>query len=253
MQTFTRLHRQATPLLIGNVWDAASARRAEQAGYQALGTSSAAIASLLGYDDGEQMPFHELVFMVRRIASATLLPLSVDIEAGYSQAPEIIADHIQQLAELGVVGINFEDSRVETKRHLCDANEFATLLLNVREILQQRQVEIFINVRCDTFLLGVDDARAETIKRAQLYQASGADGLFVPCITQPDDIQAVVEATKLPLNVMAMPELPSFEILAELGVKRISTGNFAFERMYTHLSHQLLEMKQHGSCTALFS
>ncbi|MEJ2762970.1 isocitrate lyase/phosphoenolpyruvate mutase family protein [Photobacterium sp. MCCC 1A19761] len=253
MHTFTQLHQLSNPLLLGNVWDATSARCAEQTGYQALGTSSAAMASLLGYDDGEQMPFQELVFMVQRIATATALPLSVDIEAGYSQVPEVIANHIQQLAELGVVGINLEDSRVETSRNLCDADEFASLLFKVREILQQRQVNVFINVRCDAFLLGVDEARAETIKRARLYQASGADGLFVPCITQVDDIKAVAEAIRLPLNVMAMPDLPSFEVLAQLGVKRISTGNFAFEQMYTHLGQQLAAIKQHGSCATLFS
>ncbi|MEL6113826.1 isocitrate lyase/phosphoenolpyruvate mutase family protein [Photobacterium sp. SP02] len=252
MQEFKQLHQQTTPFIIGNVWDAASARCAQQAGYQALGTSSAAIASLLGYEDGEQMPFAELVFMVRRIAAVSKLPVSVDIEAGYSREPEHIADHIQQLTGLGVVGINIEDSRVDESRTLVDVDQFAAILSAVRNILRQRQVEVFINVRCDAFLLGLDHACAETVKRAQIYQMAGADGLFVPCLTQAGDIKAVVAASSLPVNVMAMPDLPCFEVLAGLGVKRISSGNFAHDAMHRHLLNQLVEMKQSGSCQSLF-
>ncbi|KDM93126.1 isocitrate lyase/PEP mutase family protein [Photobacterium galatheae] len=252
MQEFKQLHQQTTPFIIGNVWDAASARCAQQAGYQALGTSSAAIASLLGYEDGEQIPFAELVFMVRRIAAVSKLPLSVDIEAGFSRNPEVIALHIQQLAALGVAGINIEDSRVDADRTLVPAEEFAAILSAVKAILQHDQTEVFLNVRCDAFLLGLDNACAETVKRAQIYQMAGADGLFVPCLTQAEHIKAVVAASRLPVNVMAMPDLPYFEVLAGLGVKRISSGNFAHDVMHRHLLNQMVEMKQSGSCKSLF-
>ncbi|WP_330960729.1 isocitrate lyase/PEP mutase family protein [Photobacterium sp. 53610] len=252
MQEFKQLHQRTTPFIIGNVWDAASACCAQQAGYQALGTSSAAIASLLGYEDGEHIPFAELVFMVRRIAAVSKLPLSVDIEAGFSRNPEVIAHHIQQLAALGVVGINLEDSRVDADRTLVPAEEFAAIVSAVKAILQQHQTEVFLNVRCDAFLLGSVHACAETVKRAQIYQRAGADGLFVPCLTQADDIKAVVAASTLPVNVMAMPDLPCFEVLAGLGVKRISSGNFAHDAMHRHLLNQLVEMKQSGSCKSLF-
>ncbi|KOE79507.1 carboxyvinyl-carboxyphosphonate phosphorylmutase [Vibrio alginolyticus] len=252
MQQFKQLHQQATPLLLANVWDAASANCALKAGYQALGTSSAAIASMLGYEDGEKMSFSELAFIIQRIAASSLLPLSVDIEAGFSQDPEVIADHIQQLTELGAVGINIEDSRVETTRTLVVANEFAALLSDVRAKLQKRQIEVFINVRCDAFLLDLDNAREEAIKRAKCYQQAGADGLFFPCITAIDDIKAVVASTTLPINVMSMPELPNVETLKNIGVKRISTGNFAHDSIYTRLGHLLVDIKQTGSCAPLF-
>lgn len=252
MQAFKQLHQQTSPFLLANVWDAASAKAAQQAGYQALGTSSAAVASVLGYDDGEQMSFDELLFMVTRISRATDLPLSVDIESGYSRDPQTIAKHIQQLAQLGVVGVNLEDSQVNTTRTLIDANEFAARLKAVRHELATQQTNIFINVRCDAFLLGLDNAREEALHRASTYQQAGADGLFLPCITQQADIQAITETCQLPLNVMAMPDLADFDTLGALGVKRISMGNFAFEEMYTHLTQQLREIRSQGNCAPLF-
>ena len=253
MQKFKELHQQTKPLLLGNVWDATSAKCAQQAGHQALGTSSAAIASVLGYEDGEQIPFSELAYMVERIGTSSLLPLTVDIEAGFNRNPEIIADHIQQLTKFGVVGINIEDSRVEVSRTLVSSEEFTSLLSAICFHLQKRQVEVFINVRCDTFLLGLDNAVEEAIKRAQSYQRAGADGLFFPCITRVDDIKAVVAATSLPINVMLMPGLPSFDVLGGLGVKRISMGNLAHEAIYTDLGRQLLEIKERGTCASLLT
>ena len=253
MSEFKKLHQNAKPLLLANVWDAVSAKCAQEAGYQALGTSSAAIANLLGYEDGEHISFNELAFMVQRIASASLLPLSVDIEAGFSRDPVVIVEHIQQLAELGVVGINIEDSLVDKERILVETHEFTNLLSTVCAELAKRQIDVFINVRCDTFLLGVDNVIEESIKRAQAYQRAGADGLFFPCITQVNDIEAIIEQTSIPVNVMAMPELPDFKALAELGVKRISTGNFAHETMTATLRHQLLTIKEQGSSASLFT
>ena len=231
MNKFNTLHQQTTPLILCNVWDVASAKTAEKVGFNAVGTSSAAIASMLGYEDGEEMQFDELLFMVKRIASCSTLPLTVDIEAGYSDDPIITAGYIKALADVGIVGINLEDSKVADVRTLLSANTFADYLSKIRQQLTQEKTDIFINVRTDTFLLAQENALVETQKRASLYQSAGADGLFVPCITSADDIQAVVSATKLPVNVMCMPDLPDFNTLSTLGVKRISMGNFLFDKL----------------------
>lgn len=119
--TFTSLHTQSTPLLICNVWDAKSAQVAEELGFQTLGTSSAAIASLLGYQDGEDVGVDELMFIVKRIVASTCLPVTVDIEAGYSHDPHVIVEHINKLVDVGVIGLNIEDTIVGTKRLLKDA------------------------------------------------------------------------------------------------------------------------------------
>jgi 2-methylisocitrate lyase-like PEP mutase family enzyme len=107
---FKELHCQAAPVLICNVWDVVSAKLAQKLGYQAIGTSSGAIAELLGYKDGEEMTFNELVYIVQRITKSIDVPLTVDFEAGYGRDPVGIAERIERLVNLGVVGVNLEDS-----------------------------------------------------------------------------------------------------------------------------------------------
>lgn len=230
--TFKELHNQEKPLLLCNVWDVPSAKIAEKSGYQAIGTSSWAVAALLGYNDGEEIPFAELEYIVKRIAKSTNIPLSVDLEGGYSRKSDEIADHIKRLSDIGVSGINLEDSVVTDHRYLLDGDEFAKMLEVVREILQKDQVDIFINVRTDSFLLGHADALDVTKERIRLYESAGADGIFVPCVLSKTDIEAVVDSTALPINVLTIPNLPCLEELNRLGVKRVSMGNSLFDEMY---------------------
>ncbi len=229
---FKNLHNQNKPLLIGNVWDVPSTKTAEKLNFQAIGTSSSAIASILGYNDGEEMEFSELEYFIKRISLNTNLPLSVDLESGYSRKPKEIVNHIKRLAELGVVGINIEDSVVNDKRILLDSNDFAKTLIEITQYLEKENIDIFINVRTDTFILLQKNVIEETKKRIQLYQNAGANGIFVPCIEKENDIKTIVDSTNLPINVMCMPKLPNFETLTKLGVKRISMGNFLFDKMY---------------------
>ncbi|MEO9965751.1 MAG: isocitrate lyase/phosphoenolpyruvate mutase family protein [Reichenbachiella sp.] len=234
MSDFKKLHENSQPLLIANVWDVASAKTAEKLGNQALGTSSAAIASMLGYQDGEEMRFEELEYIVQRICTAISIPLSVDLESGYSQDPAVISNHIQRLAALGVVGVNIEDSQVEKERDLLSATQFASCISEVKKKLESRGIDMFINARTDSFLLGRSDAVEESVRRIAQYEKAGVDGIFIPCAYQEHDIKAIVDCTKLPVNVMCMPGLPSFAILKDWGVKRISMGNFLFDKMQTN-------------------
>lgn len=229
---FKKLHKQKSPLLICNVWDVPSAKIAEKLNFQAIGTSSSAIATILGYQDGEEISFSELEYVVKRIASNTYLPLSVDLESGYSRESKDIVDHIKRLADLGVVGINIEDSIIHKKRTLVDAVEFSETLSEVTKRLAKEDVDMFINVRTDTFLLGHTNVIEETKKRIRLYEKVGANGIFTPCIEKISDIKEIVNCTSLPVNVMCMPNLPDFDTLNEIGVKRISMGNFLFDKMY---------------------
>lgn len=247
---FNALHHQPQPLLIANVWDASSALAAEQAGYRALGTSSAAIAAMLGYDDGEGMSIDELLFIVTRIRAVTDLPLSVDLEAGYSDTTEGIANHIHRFSALGVVGINLEDSHVVNGvRQLDDASDFADRL----QQLSQMCPGIFLNARTDTFLLNTQDTLRETLSRGRRYAASGADGFFVPCVTRTEDIATIARDIALPLNVMCMPGLADFATLAVLGVRRISMGNFVHGALLTQLKDRLNSIQTQGTFAGVFS
>lgn len=237
---FALLHQQPNPLLIANVWDVPGVHAAQAAGYDALGTSSAAISAMLGYSDGEGISFAELKQIIVRLQTAAQLPLSVDMESGYAQRPEDVAANLIELAGLGVVGVNIEDSVVNLgKRTLVEAPRFAAKLKVIRQLLKEQDVELFINVRTDPFLLGVENALNESIMRGKMYQDHGAEGLFVPCVTLDADIAALVEAVDIPVNVMCMPSLPGFETLKQLGVKRISMGNFVHTQSQHHLQRTM--------------
>lgn len=249
---FKTLHRQDNPLVIANVWDVPSAKIAEALGFQAMATSSSAIASMLGYLDGEAMSFSELEYLVQRICASTKLPLSVDLESGYSRKADEIVDHIRCLEDLGVVGINIEDSVVTGKRSLLEADQFARLLSEIVGRLRKKESPVFVNVRTDTFLLGIPDTLAETKKRMVRYENAGANGIFVPYVEKVTDIEQIVSCTTLPLNVMCMPQLPDFKTLSHLGVKRISMGNFVFETMYRQCKAKTKEILTQGSFKPIF-
>lgn len=249
---FKELHEQNTPLIVCNVWDVNSAKTAEKLGFKAIGTSSAAIASLLGYEDGENISFNELIYFVKRITANTSLPLTVDLESGYSDNPAEIVCHIKSLIELGVVGVNIEDSIVDGERILHDSNYFARILSSVAKQLKKEKLCIFLNIRTDAFLIGSSNTLVETKNRIQLYAEAGANGIFIPCINKESDIKSVVDTTSLPINVMCMPSLPSFTSLQNLGVKRISMGDFLFDKMTSNLEDTLRDIVNINSFGPIF-
>lgn len=253
MMNFKELHEKESPILICNVWDVESAKAAQQLNYKAIGTSSGAIASMLGYNDGEEISFQELAYIVERITKSIAIPLTVDLEAGYSRNPKEIVAHIKQLIQLGVVGINIEDSLVNVKRAMRPLDTFSKLLEEVCSALIRDNQKVFVNVRTDAFLLGRPNPAQETIDRAKEYDKAGAQGLFVPCIEKEKDIALVVNQIDLPLNVMCMPKLPHFETLKKLGVKRISMGNFVYNKINKLLERELNEMLENNSFQNIFS
>lgn len=252
-QSFRELHNQTQPLIIGNVWNVQSAKIYEKLNFQAIGTSSAAVAHSLGYEDGEKMPFLDLVFIVERIRKSVALPLSVDIEFGYGATATEIANNIITLEKLGVVGINIEDSFIENReRKLKNSVQFSELLQEVKKILMAQRISVFINVRCDAFLLKTPNAVQIATGNIKNYEQAGADGIFLPYITRESDIAKMVSETNLPLNVMCMPELPDFETLAKLGVKRISMGNFLNDHAYASFENMTRKILAEQSFNPLF-
>lgn len=253
VKQFEDLHHQAEPLLIGNVWNAQSAKVFEGQQFKAIATSSAAVAATLGYPDGEAMPFEEYFQVIKSIARSTALPLSVDLEAGYGKTPDEIVGNIRKLASIGIVGINIEDTFVVNgKRNFFDAKEFAAKLKTVIDNLKASETAMFMNVRCDSFLLGLPDALAAGLDKMKQYETTGAHGLFFPCVTKSEDVAALVKASALPINVLCMPGLPSFGALKNLGVKRISMGNFLNAKIYERLADNVSRVVKEGKFDSLF-
>ncbi|MDR7120129.1 isocitrate lyase/phosphoenolpyruvate mutase family protein [Rheinheimera soli] len=223
---FHQLHQQVFPLLLANIWDPASAVLAQQQGAKALGTSSAALAWSLGYADGQQLPVAELLAAVRRILRVTQLPVTVDIEQGYSEQPAQVAELVLQLAELGVSGINIEDGLSEPVL-LCDKIRACRTLL--------AGLPLYINARTDVYLAQLasgSEAIAECTRRLALYAAAGADGVFVPCLTDLAVAKQLSQHCNLPLNLMGWPEGASLQDLTEAGVQRLSAGPALFVQSY---------------------
>lgn len=226
IEKFRSLHHQDKPLLIANTWDAVSSKAAEKAGFQVIGTSSHAIANMLGYEDGEIIPFDEMFSVIQKIVKSTPLLVSADIESGYTDNPEELNRYAEQLADAGVLGVNIEDGLTNgSTRKLGEASVLAEKIKSVKSHLRSKGKDLFINARIDTYTTKHPDAIEETLKRIKLYEDAGADGFFVPLINEDSHIKAVLGTTRLPLNVFLKEGLKTYEEFAALGVHRISSGN----------------------------
>jgi 2-methylisocitrate lyase-like PEP mutase family enzyme len=237
-QQFKNLHRAPGLFVLPNIWNAKSAILFQEKKFPAIATSSMAVANSLGYEDGENMPFNDYLFVINRILNSVKIPLSVDIEMGYGSNDKEIYDNILRLLDLGVVGINIEDSTTtKAGRRLKDAKLFAKTIEFIKSKLGSKGLNLFMNIRCDTYLLNVKNRQQEASDRVKMYESAGADGIFLPCIYREEDIAEAVSATTLPVNVMCIPRLPGFDILNELGVKRVSMGGFLFNKVYETINH----------------
>ena len=219
--TFRALHTNTTPLRLPNAWDAGSARLFESLGATAIATTSAGVAWCLGFRDGRLLPVNEAVAAASRMARVLTVPLSFDIENGYSDDPRVVADHVMRLVDLGIAGVNIEDGPDE-------ATLLASKIEAVRNAVSKANADLFVNARCDVFLSGpVEKPQQveESIARGKLYTRAGADGLFLPGIHQPEHITAVVRDVTLPLNAMVWPGLADVGELGKLGVRRLSAGS----------------------------
>ncbi|AYZ11514.1 isocitrate lyase/phosphoenolpyruvate mutase family protein [Chryseobacterium arthrosphaerae] len=253
MISFKQLHYGEEPLLLGNVWNVESAGVYEKLGYKALATSSSAVALSLGYEDGEQISFEEYFYIIKRIKASVSIPLSVDLEAGYGLENDTIVSNILKLLEIGVSGINIEDTYViEGERKLTEKNIFCERLKDIFIKLGENRDKIFINVRTDPFLLNVENALEETLERIKLFEELKADGVFVPGVISENDIRTIAASTGLPVNVMGLPDLPDFDTLKKLGIKRITSGAFVYRKIYKELEKTVQKITDERSFSTLF-
>lgn len=217
--TFRRLH-QSGLLVLPNAWDAVSARLIESVGARAIATTSAGVAWSLGYADGDLLPVPMLAAAVAGIVRVVKIPVSADIEGGYSADPARVGETVARVIDAGAVGINLEDGNAGVDL-LCAKIEHA------RRAATRAGIGLFVNARTDVYLKALvpaDRRVAEALARAERYRAAGADGLFVPAVTDPTEIRAIASGTPLPLNVLARPGLPGAAELENLGVRRLSAG-----------------------------
>lgn len=225
-QRLASLHVKGNPLVLYNAWDAGSAKAIADAGVPVVATSSWAVAAAQGYEDGESMPLSLVEQTIARIVATVDVPVSVDVEGGYSDRPDECAQNLTRLLDLGVVGINFED-RIVSGTGLHGIKAQSERIAAIRRMADARGVPLFINARTDLFFdkdRPPADGLKEARERAKAYTEAGASGLFVPGLIDLETITALCATIDLPLNVMVMPRLPDVRTLASARVARISHG-----------------------------
>jgi 2-methylisocitrate lyase-like PEP mutase family enzyme len=218
---FHALHRGPEPLILANAWDGGSAKLIESLGARAIATTSAGVAWTHGYPDGDALPVAQLLATAAAIARVIRVPLTMDIEAGYSDDPEAVGRLAAQVIEAGAVGINLEDG-TGSPDLLC------AKIARIKKVAGGLGVDLFINARIDVYLRGLvpeGERVTETCARAARYRDAGASGIFVPGLVDPPGITAIVEAARLPVNLMAKAGLPEAAELGKLGVRRLSAGS----------------------------
>jgi 2-methylisocitrate lyase-like PEP mutase family enzyme len=228
----------------------------EQAGQPAIATSSAAVANALGYADGQHVPWAEMLEAIGRIARAVRVPVTADIEAGFSADLQQLEPATEQVLEAGAVGINLEDA-LPGHEHFGPlyplAEQVARIQL-VRRISEKFKIHLVINARVDAYWQKgstPEEAIRNTLERGQAYLQAGADCIFVPGLRHPDQIRTVVERLQAPVNILAVPGAPSIPELARLGVKRVSFGSGPHRAAMGLLRRIAEEAKAAGTYNAL--
>ncbi|MCG8690646.1 MAG: isocitrate lyase/phosphoenolpyruvate mutase family protein [Minwuiales bacterium] len=227
-RAFAELHVPGKPVVLYNIWDAGGAKAIAEAGAKAVATGSWSVAAAHGYPDGQAIPLEMVLEIVERITATVDLPVTVDFEGAYAEAPADVAANVTRLMQAGAIGINFED-QVVGGDGLHAVETQSARIAAVRQAAEAADVPLFINARTDLFLKEKDREKhasliAEAKERGAAYAAAGASGFFVPGLMDPALIGAVCEAAALPVNTMMLPGAPPAADLAAAGVARISYG-----------------------------
>lgn len=224
---FRELHRPDAPLLIPNPWDMGSAKLLASLGFQALATTSSGYAATLGRLDGS-ITGEEALGHAATIVSVTELPVSADLENGFADSPEGVAETARGAVAAGLAGFSIEDFSGHENDPIYDRERAAERVRAAAEVAHAGPAHLVLTARAENHLHGRDDLD-DTIARLQAYQEAGADVLYAPGPTSAEQIRTIVSSLEKPVNVLARAGSPSVAELAQLGVSRISVGgSFAF-------------------------
>jgi len=225
---FAALHRPGHPFLLPNAWDVASALLLAHAGFPAVGTTSLGVTAAAGLVDGACTGRAHTMAVAVAIVPRLAIPVTVDMEAGYSEDPGAVAELAAELERLGAAGINLEDAAAGSCGRLRPPDKQAEIIRAVVAAAPR----LFVNARTDTYWLGIGPPAgrlADTITRLRAYRDAGASGVFVPGLTDISAIATVTAQILLPLNVLWRPD-QNPEQLAQAGVARVSTGSAPYRR-----------------------
>jgi 2-methylisocitrate lyase-like PEP mutase family enzyme len=251
---FRAMHHGQDVLLLPNIWDVASARIIEEAGFPAIATTSAGVAFSLGYPDGQKISREEMLARVARISKAVKVPVTADVEAGYGDRPEDAAATAAGVIEAGAVGMNLEDGTGDPAQPLIDLSLQIEKIHAIRQAALSTGVLLVLNARTDVYLdqVGAPEKRYdETLKRVIAFRDAGAECVFVPGLKDTEIIGRLVADVKCPVNLLGGPGSPPISRLKDLGVARVSLGSGPMRATLGFLRKIADELKSSGTCSAL--
>jgi len=244
-ERFLALHHGDEPLLMPNPWDRGSAALLASLGFEALATTSSGFAATLGRLDGT-VTRDEAISHAQWLAAGTDLPVSADLENCFADDPAGVAETVRLAVAAGLAGCSVEDYARRDEDPIYDLGLATERVAAAAEAAHSGHVRLVLTARAENYLHG-KPYLADTIARLQRYQEAGADVLFAPGVTKPEEIRELVVSVDRPLNVLALPGTPPVGELGAIGVKRISVGGaFAFCALDA-LAHAARELREHGS------
>lgn len=246
---FRALHARPGAFIIPNPWDTGTARILASLGFEALATTSAGMAFALGQPEGTSSR-EQVLAHCRLIVEATDLPVSADLEKGFGDSPEAVAQTISSAAEVGLAGCSIEDHTNRSEDPIFDYTQAVERIQAAVEARAALPNDFVLTARCENFLWGRPDLD-DTIRRLQAFEAAGADVVYAPGLHDLETISEVCSAVAVPVNVvMGMPGATfSLQELAGAGVKRVSLGSALARAAFGAFVDASREMAKHGNFT----
>ena len=244
-ERFLALHHGDRPLLMPNPWDRGSAALLASLGFEALATTSSGFAATLGRLDGA-VSRDEAISHAQWLAAGTDLPVSSDLENCFADDPAGVAETVRLAVGAGLAGCSVEDYAKRDKDPIYDQALAAERVAAAADAAHSGPVRLVLTARAENYLRG-KPYLADTIARLQSYSEAGADVLFAPGVTKPEEIRELVASVDRPVNVLALPGTPLVAELAAMGVKRISVGGAFAHCALDALAHAARELREHGS------
>jgi 2-methylisocitrate lyase-like PEP mutase family enzyme len=224
-EAFRALHARPRAFIIPNPWDAGTAKMLAKLGFEALATTSAGFAFSAGLLDN-RVGRDRMLGHLAAMSGATDLPVSADLENGFGDDPETVAETVRLAAATGIVGGSIEDAFDRPGEKVYDIGLAAERVRAAAEASRALPFPFTLTARAENYLVGIPDL-ADTIRRLQAYQEAGADVLYAPCISTREEITAVIRSVDRPVNFLmgTQPQRFTLEELSEMGVRRVSVGS----------------------------
>ena len=246
-RAFAELHKRAGTFIIPNPWDVGSARLLTHLGFEALATSSAGYAFSIGKSDNA-VGRDAMLAHAAAVAAATDLPVSIDLENGFGDAPESVADTIRRAAGTGAAGGSIEDATERSDDPIYERSLAVARIRAAAEAVRDLPFPFMLTARCENYLVGRADLK-DTIERLQMYQEAGADVLYAPGLTSKDDIATLIRSVDRPVNVLMGLKGVKLTVddVSAIGAKRISVGSGLARCALGAFLRAARDIREHGT------